>query len=405
LDFINATKDADTKSAEESEVFGEIIDTGIYALNLALSGDMFGGLTTGRVTEIAGASQSGKSAISIYLMSKFLEHYDENGVVYLYETEGRVSESLFNLIPQEYKSRVLIKNIDTVKNFNKELLRNLLPALQKYPETKVMIVLDSLGNLASTKELEDMQNEDIKDIKADMTRTKDIKALFRTITIPLLAKYQIPFICTNHTYNVVGSFMTYRKAGGGTGVEYLSDIILEVRKDKKDEEVKSQNKASKFVLKVKKSLFTDVDIELPLFLNNGKFSKYSGILKMAQDLEVIKLVDYIDEEKMKEIEEARKEISMKLKTKEINKTNAEKERKKLNEEKKNASEKKYLYNEKYYTKNELRKNEEVLNKVIIETNETWQKLYSFNVESLDLDDTDIEDAEDIVEETEVEDEE
>lgn len=405
LDFIKATTNEKSYTLEDGRGFGEVIDTGIYTLNLALSGDAFGGMITGRTTELAGSSQSGKTALSTYLMEKFLQHNPDNGVVYLYETEGRVSESLSKLISPEFRSRVIINHVSTVDEYNIALMQNLLPQLQKFKnnkqDIKVMIVLDSLGNLASHKEMTDMKEK--QELKADMTRAKAIRRLFRTIAIPLLSEFQIPHICTNHTYDVVGSFITYKKAGGGGGVEYLSDIIIEAKKDKQDKDIKKQNKVTKFLLKIKKSLFTDVDVVLPIIMNNGKFSKYSGILNMAKELNVVKLVDYVDEEKIKDIETRRKEISDKVKSGNLSKTQADRLRKQLTEEKKEASEKKYQFENGYYSKIELSKNEEILNKIVIATNEAWKEEYSFLVDTTQVDE-DL-DTEDEVEETEIEDEE
>lgn len=197
----------------ESKYFGktEFVETEVPMINLALSGKVDGGLSHG-LTVIAGPSKHFKSNYALVMMSAYLKKY-QDAVSIFYDSE-------FGITPDYFKnfgidaSRVIhtpIKNIEELK-FD---IANQLEAIEN--GDKVIIVLDSLGNLASKTEVENALNEKTA---VDMQRSKHIKSLFRIIT-PYLNMKQIPMICVNHTYDDLNSLWGGQVVSGGTGVMYI----------------------------------------------------------------------------------------------------------------------------------------------------------------------------------------
>jgi RecA/RadA recombinase len=340
--FVKKVKTKDALTLNDESLFTKHIETGVYALNGILSGDMFGGLETGRTTELAGESSSGKSAIANYLMEKFLNEHPETGIVILYETEGRVSESLTNIISPQFRERVIVVPTYSVDEINEDMLGNLKTNLDKAKEEKqeihMMIVLDSLGNLGTAKELKD--STEGKNSTVDMKRAQQIKKLFRTITIPFIAKHQIPFIVINHVYDVIGSYVPMKKQGGGKGVEYLSNNIIEVANIKSDKEVKGIKKKSAFRLRVVKSLTLDKGTTLTVYFNNGHFEKYSSILNVGEELKVLETRNAGSKGKV------------------------------------------FKYKDKEYSKKDLASDPNILEDMMKEINNAWREEHSFTVNSV-----------------------
>jgi len=199
----------------------EFIGTGNYLLNACLSGSLFGGIPNNRSVCFAGPSGTGKT----FLMLNVIRQAQQMGYqIIFYDSETAVDIDIINkfgIDPTKFR----YEPCNTIQEFRTSIT-NLVSILneqkRKGLETpKVMVCLDSLGNLASQKEIEDaMSGSD----KADMTRAKTIKSLFRILGTQL-AECKIPFLFTNHTYSGQ-SFIPVVTAGGGTGPEYFASIIL-----------------------------------------------------------------------------------------------------------------------------------------------------------------------------------
>ena len=340
LEFIKSTKTKDSLTLEDSELYPQYIDTGVYVMNGVLSGDFYGGMETSRTTELIGESASGKSAVAIFLMSRFFEQFPNSGICYLFETEGRISKSLVELIPDKYKGRVVVIPITNVDELNEHILAKIKTALEdareKDVDIRVMFVLDSLGNVGTAKEMKD--SAEGKNSTLDMKRAQQIKKLFRTITIPVLTKFQIPFVLINHVYDVIGAYVPTKKASGGSGPSYLSNNIIDC-KNINDDESKSQTKMSAFRLRVAKSMTLAPKTEVVVYLNNGVFSKYSYILKLAEDYKVIKTRNAGSKGKV------------------------------------------FMFGDKEYTKADLRKDEKIMDEIVRLTNEAWKTDKSFMIKS------------------------
>jgi len=240
-------------------------------INVALSGSVDGGLTPG-LTMLAGPSKHFKTGFSLLLASAFLKKY-KDGIVLFYDSEFGTPQSYFETfnIPLDSVVHTPITDIEELK-FDimaqmKELTR----------EDRVMIIVDSIGNLASKKEVDDAL--DGKSV-ADMSRAKQLKSLFRMIT-PHLTLKDIPMAVINHTYKEIG---LYPKdiVGGGTGSYYGSDNIwiLGRQQDKDDKEIKGYH----FVINVEKSRYVKEKSKIPITISyQGGINRWSGLLDVAID--------------------------------------------------------------------------------------------------------------------------
>ena len=255
----------------DSKFFGEkdLVNTGVPALNIALSGDIDGGLASG-LTVIAGPSKHFKSNISLIMVAAYLKE-NEDAVALLYDSEfGITPEYLANFDIDT--SRVLHTPVEHVEQLKFDIVKQLEEIDVK---DKVIIMIDSIGNLASKKELEDAINE--KSV-ADMSRAKSLKGLFRIIT-PYLNTRDIPLICVNHTYKEIGLFPK-DIMGGGTGIYYSANQIFFMgrRQVKKGTEVEGYE----FIIKVDKSRFVKENSKIPISVMwEGGVAQFSGLLDMG----------------------------------------------------------------------------------------------------------------------------
>ena len=181
---------------EESQFFNEreMVPTVIPALNIALSGELDGGLTDG-LLQIAGQSKHFKTSFALYLASAFMKKYPE-AVLLFYDSEFGSPREYFKNFDVD-TSRVLHCPITNVEQLKFDLVNQLENITR---EDKVFILVDSIGNLASKKEVEDAKEE--KSV-ADMSRAKQLKSLTRMIT-PFLTMHQIPCVMVNHVYQSIG---------------------------------------------------------------------------------------------------------------------------------------------------------------------------------------------------------
>jgi RecA/RadA recombinase len=212
--LIKEVGDEDTHLASDgggSAEFSGYIDTGCYILNAILSGSLYGGVPDNKITAFAGESATGKTFFVLGIVRAFLDK-NSNGVVVYYDTEAAVTKTMMESRGID-TSRVIIAEPDTIQKFKTHALK-LLDAYGKQPEDTrppMMFVLDSLGLLSTTKEMEDsLEGKDVR----DMTKSQVIKAAFRVLTLKL-AKVKVPMLITNHVYDVVGSYVPTKDIGGG----------------------------------------------------------------------------------------------------------------------------------------------------------------------------------------------
>jgi len=252
------------------------IDTGSYSFNALLSGSIYGGLPGNKITAIAGEAATGKTFFALGICKNFLDMDKEAGVIY-FESESAISKEMIESRGVDSK-RMVIVPVATVQEFRNQSIK----ILDKYiaqPEASrkpLMFVLDSLGMLSTTKEMEDTAAG--KETR-DMTRAQILKAAFRVLTLKL-GRAKVPMIITNHTYDVVGAYMPMKEMGGGSGLKYAASTIVYLSKKKEKDGtevigniVHCKNAKSRLTLENKM-------VDVRLTYSKG-LDRYYGLLDLA----------------------------------------------------------------------------------------------------------------------------
>lgn len=265
------TKLKATEVLSESKFFNDkdMVPTDVPMVNVALSGSMDGGLAPG-LTVLAGPSKHFKTSFALLMAGAYMKQY-KDAVMLFYDSEFGSPQSYFEQFDID-TSRVLHTPITNVEELKFDLIGQLEGLDRK---DKVIIVIDSIGNLASKKEMDDAINE--KSV-ADMSRAKALKGLFR-MTTPYLAMKDIPLLAVNHTYQEMGLFPK-AVVSGGTGIYYSADNIwiLGRRQNKKGTEVTGYE----FVINVEKSRYVKEKSKIPISVSwSGGVERYSGLLDVA----------------------------------------------------------------------------------------------------------------------------
>lgn len=247
----------------------DMIPTAIPIINVALSGKLDGGLTPG-LTMWAGPSKHFKTAFSLLMAKSYLEKYEDAALLF-YDSEFGTPQSYFDSFGID-TNRVLHTPITDIEQLKFDIM-NQLSNLER--GDKLIIVVDSIGNLASKKEVEDALEQ--KSV-ADMSRAKQVKSLFRMVT-PHLTMKDIPMIVVNHTYKEIGMFPK-DIVGGGTGSYYSADNIFIIgrQQEKEGTEIVGYN----FIINVEKSRYVKEKSKIPVTVSfDGGISKWSGLLDIA----------------------------------------------------------------------------------------------------------------------------
>ena len=260
-----------TEVLSESKFFNEkdMVKTDVPMINVALSGDIDGGLSAG-LTILAGPSKHFKTSFALLMAAAYMKHH-KDAVMLFYDSEFGSPQSYFNQFDID-PTRVLHTPITNVEELKFDLVNQLENIDRDDP---VIVVIDSIGNLASKKELEDAMNE--KSV-ADMSRAKALKGLFRMAT-PYLTMKNIPMVAVNHTYMEIGLFPK-AVVGGGTGLYYSADNIWIIgrQQDKKGTEIQGYH----FVINVEKSRYVKEKSKIPITVSwEGGVEDYSGLLDVA----------------------------------------------------------------------------------------------------------------------------
>ena len=213
---------------EGSDVTG-FIDTGSYAFNALVSGSLYGGIADNKILALAGESATGKTYFALGMCKKFLDDVPEAAVLY-FDTEQAVTSSMIEERGID-SSRVAIFPVATVESFRHQVISIVDNYIESGKKKPIMIILDSLGMLSTEKEMTD--TADGKSTR-DMTRAQVIKATFRVLTLKL-GKAGIPLIMTNHTYQIIGSYVPMKEMGGGSGLKYAASTIVYLSKKKEKE--------------------------------------------------------------------------------------------------------------------------------------------------------------------------
>lgn len=259
-----------------SDVTG-FTDTGSMMFNALLSGSLYGGMANNKIIALAGEAATGKTYFTIGVLSRFLTDNPE-GVVLYFDTEQAVTSDMFKSRGVD-PSRVAVFPVATIEEFRHQAI-TIVDSYLAEDESKrkpMMIVLDSLGMLSTSKEISDTAEG--KETR-DMTRAQVIKATFRVLTLKL-GKARIPMIMTNHTYSVVGSYVPTTEMGGGTGLKYAASTIVYLSK-KKDKDGEGDVVGNIINCKLYKSRFTKENKSVGVKLNyDTGLDRYYGLVDLA----------------------------------------------------------------------------------------------------------------------------
>lgn len=271
----------ETATLAESQFFGprDFVSTPVPMINVALSGDVDGGLVPG-VLMIAGPSKHFKTGFALLMIKSFLDKY-EDGVILFYDSEFGSPQSYFTAYGIDL-DRVIHTPIMDVEQAKHDMMTQ----LKELTDTdRVMIVMDSIGNLASAKEIEDALKGDTK---ADFTRAKALKSLFRMIT-PHLTMKKITFVAINHSYKTIEMY-SKDQVGGGTGAIYgANDIWILGRAQDAEGEGKSKVlNGWNFTIKVEKSRFVKEQSKIPVSVTfEDGILRWSGLFDIAKEFGLI----------------------------------------------------------------------------------------------------------------------
>jgi len=265
------------------------VGTGSYALNALLSGSIYGGIPANKVTAFAGEPSTGKTFYAINICRQFLTD-NPDGFIFYFESESAISKSMLEERGVDVK-RVAMMPVATIQEFRTQAVKILdkyLDQKEKTERPKMLFVLDSLGNLSTEKEMQDIA--DGKDTR-DMTRAQLIRGAFRVLTLKL-GKAQVALIVTNHVYDVVGSYVPMKKMGGGSGLEYAASTIVFLSK-KKDKQLDDADGRTGAVITAhtKKARLTIEDKKVGTWLNYASgLDPYYGLLTLAEQAGIVKKV-------------------------------------------------------------------------------------------------------------------
>ena len=267
-----------TQLASDIEETERYVDTGSYIFNGLVSGSIFGGVSSNKITAIAGESSTGKTFFSLAVVKNFLDSNPDGYCLY-FDTEAAVNKKLLESRGIDL-NRLVVVNVVTIEEFRVKALK----AVDKYikmteDERKpCMFVLDSLGMLSTEKEIRDALDD--KQVR-DMTKSQLVKGAFRMLTLKL-GQANIPLIVTNHTYDVIGSYVPTKEMGGGSGLKYAASTIIYL--SKKKEKDKTEVVGNLIKAKTAKSRLSkeNKQVEIRLFYDHRGLDRHYGLLELGE---------------------------------------------------------------------------------------------------------------------------
>jgi len=256
----------------------DFIDTGSHIFNAMVSGSIFGGVSSNKITAIAGESSTGKTFFSLAVVKNFLENNPDGYCLY-FDTEAAVNKGLLESRGIDMK-RLVVVNVVTIEEFRSKALKAIDIYLKTNTEDRkpCMFVLDSLGMLSTEKEIRDALDD--KQVR-DMTKSQLVKGAFRMLTLNL-GQANVPLIVTNHTYDVIGAYVPTKEMGGGSGLKYAASTIIYLGKKKeKDgkEVIGNIIKAKTHKSRLSKE---NKQVEIRLFYDDRGLDRYYGLLELGE---------------------------------------------------------------------------------------------------------------------------
>ena len=277
-EIVKEIGDEYTQLASDIDETERFIDTGSYIFNGLISGSILGGVSSNRITAIAGESSTGKTYFSLAVVKNFLDTNPDGYCLY-FDTEAAVNKGLLESRGVD-TTRLVVVNVVTIEEFRSKALRAVDIYLKTEEENRkpCMFVLDSLGMLSTEKEIRDALDD--KQVR-DMTKSQLVKGAFRMLTLKL-GQANIPLIVTNHTYDVIGSYVPTKEMGGGSGLKYASSTIIYL--SKKKEKDKTEVVGNIIKAKTAKSRLSreNKQVEIRLYYDERGLDRYYGLLELGE---------------------------------------------------------------------------------------------------------------------------
>ena len=277
-EIVKEIGDEYTQIAADIDETERFIDTGSYIFNAVVSGSIYGGVSSNKITAIAGETSTGKTYFSLAIVKNFLDTNPDGYCLY-FDTEAAITKGLLASRGIDQK-RLVVINVVTIEEFRSKALRAVDIYLKTEEENRkpCMFVLDSLGMLSTEKEITDALND--KQVR-DMTKSQLVKGAFRMLTLKL-GQANIPLIVTNHTYDVIGSYVPTKEMGGGSGLKYASSTIIYL--SKKKEKDKTEVVGNIIKAKTAKSRLSkeNKQVEIRLYYDERGLDRYYGLLELGE---------------------------------------------------------------------------------------------------------------------------
>ena len=277
-EIVKEIGDEYTQIASEIDETERFIDTGSYIFNGLISGSIFGGVSVNRITAIAGESSTGKTYFSLAVVKNFLDTNPDGYCLY-FDTEAAVNKGLLESRGVD-TTRLVVVNVVTIEEFRGKALKAVDIYLKSDEENRkpCMFVLDSLGMLSTEKEIRDALDD--KQVR-DMTKSQLVKGAFRMLTLKL-GQANIPLIVTNHTYDVIGSYVPTKEMGGGSGLKYAASTIIYL--SKKKEKDKTEVVGNIIKAKTAKSRLSkeNKQVDIRLYYDERGLDRYYGLLELGE---------------------------------------------------------------------------------------------------------------------------
>ena len=268
---------------DETETY---IDSGSYIFNALISGSIYGGFSANKITAIAGESSTGKTFFSLAVVRNFLDS-NPDAVVLYFDTESAITKSLLADRGID-TNRVVVLNVVTIEEFRTKALQCVDKYMKRDESDRqpMLFVLDSLGMLSTQKEITDALED--KNVR-DMTKSQLVKGAFRMLTLKL-GKANIPLIVTNHTYDVIGSYVPTKEMGGGSGLKYAASTIIYLSKSKEKDGKEIVGNIIKAKTAKSRLSKENKEVSVRLYYDERGLDKYYGLLELAAEAGIWKYV-------------------------------------------------------------------------------------------------------------------
>ena len=277
-DIVKEIGDDYTQLAADISDDQQYIDTGSLVFNGLVSGSIFGGISSSKITAIAGESSTGKTFFALAVAKNFLDTNPDAYVLY-FDTESSITRALLEARNIDTKRFVVI-NVVTIEEFRTKALK----AVDKYLQMPIderkpcMFVLDSLGMLSTEKEIRDALDD--KQVR-DMTKSQLVKGAFRMLTLKL-GQANVPLIVTNHTYDVIGAYVPTKEMGAGSGLKYAASTIIYLGKKKEKDGKEVVGNIIKAKTAKSRLSKENKQVEIRLYYDERGLDKYYGLLELGE---------------------------------------------------------------------------------------------------------------------------